>query len=170
MPEANLLVTFDPLHAESAKAEIGALLKEVGEASKILKFDEGLAEITVKEPRKAVKALLKICVKDGSKFKYSFNWWPVDKWCKADIKEMQKVIAEFDKSIKKEEKWKLDFSKRRTSKDYGRDIIVKLTEVIDKPNVDLSNPDKIIKADVIGDRAAISLLSKDEILNVLKLK
>lgn len=170
MPEANLLVTFEPMHEESAKAEIQALLKEVNETAKIIKFEDGLAELIVKDARGAVRNLLKICIENNSKFKYSFNWWPVDEWCKADIKEIQKVISELEKSIKKEEKWKLDLSKRRTQRDYGRDAIIKLTEVINKPKVDLGNPDKIIKVDIIENKAAVAVISKDEFLNVLRVK
>ncbi len=158
MPEANLLVTFDPVHQESAKAEIETLIKETGESAKILKIEEGLAEIKVKDARKTIKKI------DTSKFEYTFYWWPADKWSKSDIKSMQKVIVGLEKGIKKEEKWKMDFAKRKVTQEYPKDIIIKLTDVIDKPNVDLKNPDKIIKIEIMGNRAAISLLTKDELL------
>jgi tRNA(Ser,Leu) C12 N-acetylase TAN1 len=45
-------------------------------------------------------------------------------------------------------------------------LILKLTEVIDRPKVDLQNPDKIIKVEVIGNKAGLALLGKDELLNV----
>jgi len=170
MPEANLLVTFDPVHKESAKVEIEALIKGLGESFKIIKIEEGLTEISVKEPRKIIKSLIKVREKDSSRFKYTFNWWPVDEWCKADIKEMQKIISKIEKNISQKDKWKMDFSKRQTTKDYGKDIIFKLTDAVDKPKVDLSNPDKIIKVDIIRDKAALSILAKDEFLSTLKAK
>ena len=49
-------------------------------------------------------------------------------------------------------------------------MIMKLTEVIDKPKVDLSNPDKIVQVEIVGKQAGISLLAKDELLEVSKLK
>jgi tRNA(Ser,Leu) C12 N-acetylase TAN1 len=161
MPEANLLITFEPVHEKSAKDEILALLKGVKETAKVLKIEEGLAEVSVKDARKAIKNLRGLT---NDKFMYTFYWWPVDKWCKADIKGMQTCIKKLQEGIKKSEKWKLDLAKRKTKKEYPQDIIIKLTEVIDKPNVDLSSPDKIIKVEIIGGKAAVSLLAKNELL------
>ena len=110
--------------------------------------------------RCALTRVLELGKKKVEKLNYSFHWWSVDEWCKAEIKDMQKVIAKLEKDIKASEKWKLEFTKRKTDKDYGKDIIFKLTEVVDKPKVDLKNPDKIIKVEVIGNKAAISLIGK----------
>ena len=170
MAEANLLVSFDPVHQESAKAEIEALMKEIQETVKILKVEEGLAELSVKNARKVIKSLAKISGKDISKFKYTFNWWPVDEWCKSGIADMQKCIKKLQGAIKKEEKWKMDLAKRKTTKDYGKDIIIKLTDVVDKPKVDLKDPDKIIKVEITGNKTAISILAKDDFLALSKLK
>lgn len=160
MAEANLLVTFDPVHQESAKTEIQALLKEVGQEGKILKAEEGLAEVLVKDARAVIK---KLATLSSDKFNYSFYWWPVDVWCKAEIKEMQTYIKKLQEGIKPKEKWKMDLTKRKTTKEWPKDIIIKLTDVVDKPNVDLKNPDKIIKVEIIGNKAALSLLTKNEL-------
>ena len=170
MAEANLLVTFDPVHQESAKKEIESLMKETKQEGKIGKISPGLAQLTVKDARKVIDALLKIAKKQIDKFTYTFNWWPVDKWCKAEVKEMQKVIAEMQKGIKKEEKWKMELAKRDTTKEYPKNIIIQLTEVVDKPNVDLEKPHKTIKVEIIGDKAAIALITEGEAINVPKLK
>ncbi|MEM2017748.1 MAG: THUMP domain-containing protein [Candidatus Pacearchaeota archaeon] len=170
MTQGNLLVSFDPVHEESAKAEILGLLKEAKQEAKIISASQGLAEVSVKDARKAIKSLLEIAKKNIDKFKYTFNWWPVDKWCKAEIKEMQNVIKKVQEGIKKDEKWKMDLVKRKTVKDYGKDLIIKLTDVIDKPKVDLNSPQKIVKVEIDGERAAISLLTPDEILSVPKFK
>ena len=167
MPKANLLVTFDPVHEGSAKTEITTLIKEVGKEAKIIKVEAGLAELSVANARGTVKAVAKL---SKDKFNYTFYWWPVDKWCKSEMKDMQKVIKQLEKGIAKEEKWKMDLAKRKTTKEYPKDIIIKLTDIVDKPNVDLKNPEKIIKVEIIENRAAISLLAKDELLSVPKIK
>ncbi len=170
MAEANLLVTFDPVHQESAKKEIDTLMKEVKQEGKIVKVNEGMAQLTAKDARKVVGELLKLAKKQINKFAYTFNWWPVDKWCKAEVKDMQKVIADLQKGIDKKDKWKLDLAKRDTTKEYPKNLVIQLTEVIDKPNVDLSNPHKTIKVEIIGDKAAIALITEGEALNIPKLK
>ena len=170
MADGNLLVSFDPVHEESAKAEILGLLKEVKQTGKIISSSEGLAEISVKDGKKAVTALFGIAKKNIEKFKYTYNWWPVDKWCKAELSDMQKVIKKLQEDIKPTESWKMDLLKRKTVKEYGKDVIIKLTEVVDKKKVDLNNPQKIIKVEIDGDRVGISLLTSDELLSVPKLK
>jgi len=39
---------------------------------------------------------------------------------------------------------------------------VELTDVVDKPKVDLDNPDKVIQVEIVGDEAGISLLKEKE--------
>jgi tRNA(Ser,Leu) C12 N-acetylase TAN1 len=129
-----------------------------------------LAEISVPDARKAIKVLKEIAKKDGSKFKYTFNWWPVDKWCKANVAEMQKIIKKLQEDIKDNEKWKMDLVKRKVEKDLGKDLIIKLTDVVNKKCIDLNNPQKIIKVEIEGTRAAISLYSPEEYLSISFLK
>lgn len=164
MAKANLLVTFDPTHSESAKKEIEGLLKEVGAKAEILSCAEGLAEVSVGDARKAILALSKL---GKDKFEHTFHWTPIDHWCKATMPEMQEVIKGLVKDIGMDEKWKMDLGRRKT-KEHERDLVIKLTEVVDRPKVDLSNPDKIIKVEIIGDKAGMALLKKGELLNVVK--
>ncbi|UZE93997.1 MAG: hypothetical protein IB618_00255 [Candidatus Pacearchaeota archaeon] len=160
--ESNLLVTFDPVHEESVKAEIEAIAKEVDKGLKIEKVEDGLAELEADNPREVIKALSNI---DKAKFKYTFYWWPVDEWCGSSLEDIQNCIKKIQEGIKPEEKWKMDLAKRKVTQKYPKDIIIKLTEVVDKQKVDLKNPDKIIKVEIVSDKAAISLLTPTEIFN-----
>lgn len=161
MAEANLLITYNPLHKEYAEAEIKAIGSEAGKTIEIKDIEEGLAQVSIENSREFVRSLSDI---DKTKFKYTFYWWPVDEWCKSTIEEMQKCIKKLQEGIKPDESWKMDLAKRK-AKEYPKDIILKLTEVIDKKKVDLKNPSKIIKVEIISDKAAISLLTKNEIFN-----
>lgn len=171
MANANLLVTHDPNHAGLAKEEIISVLKQLKIEPKFLKSEiEGLFQITIKEPKKVVKKLIAMCKKNPSIFRMTFHWIPVDKWCKSTIEDMQKTIKGLVKDIKEKDKWKMDIAKRCYEKYNTTELIMKLTDVVDKPKVDLKNPDKIIRIDIIGNNAGISLLNKDEILNIPALK
>lgn len=160
--EPNLLITFDPVHEESAKLEIDAAVKETGKKAEIVKTEDGLAELNTENARELIKALKTV---DKGKFNYTFYWWPVDEWCKSKIEDMQKCIKKIQEGIKADEKWKMDLAKRKEKQEYPKDLIIKLTDAVDKPKVDLKNPDKIIKVEIIGDKAAISLLAPEEIFN-----
>ena len=171
MANANLLVTHDPNHAGLAKEEITSVLKQLKIEPEFLKSEiEGLFQITIKEPKEVIKKLVKTCKKDPSIFRVTFHWVPVDNWCKSEIKNMQTVIKGLVKDIKEKDKWKMDIAKRGYEKYHTTELIMKLTDVVDRPKVDLKSPDKIIRVDIIGNVAGISLLNKDEILNIPALK
>ena len=165
---ANLIVTFDPTKLESAKTEIMARLSEAKETPSIIKIEDGVAQVSVKDPKKAVSALKKIAIKNKDLFSSTFNWVPVEQWCKASISEMQKIVKEIQKSIAEKEKWKLDLGLHKTEL-HQRDLIIKLTDVIDKPNVDLEKPQKILMVEIIKNQAALSVLKPEELLQVAKL-
>ena len=168
MAEANLLVTHDHSHAGSAKEEIEKALKAIKQKAKFLKSDtEGVFKLRVGNAKKLVKNLSKLKSKKGM-FEHTYNWIPIEKWIATNVKAMQKEIKKLQKGIKKTEKWKLDLHKRHFEQISSIDLIMKLTEVVDKPKVDLSNPQKIIEVQIIGKRAGLSLLNKDEMLNLAK--
>ena len=80
---------------------------------------------------------------------------------------MQKEIKKLQKGIKKTEKWKLDLHKRQFDKIHFTELVLKLTEVVDKPKVDLESPQKILEVQVMGKKTGLSLLNKDELLTVV---
>jgi len=79
--------------------------------------------------------------------------------------EMKKIDARLDA----EKSWKLDLGKRNYKADT-MELIMKLTDNINKPKVDLKNPDQIIKIEILGENAGISLLMSDEYLDTHKMK
>jgi len=170
MVEANLLVTHEPSHIGTAKREVESLMKALKQEAKFLKSDiDGLFNLRVKDPRDIVKKLNKLAKKQIELFDTTFHWTPIDKWCKATVKDMQKTVKGLVKDIKKADKWKMELNKRKT-KQHERDLIIKLTSVVDRPNVDLKKPNKIIRVEIVGNKAGLSLLGADELLNIAKMK
>ena len=165
--EANLLITFEPTHAGRAKEEVESLLKDAKEKAKYIESGiQGMFGVAVKDARKIVKKAREEAKKNPEKFSVTYHYIPIDKWCKTDIKEMQKIIKDLAKNIKDKEKWKLNLNKRQYDKMHSKELILKLTEVIEKPNVDLDKPDKIIQVEIIGNKAGFALLGKDELLDL----
>ncbi len=165
MVEANLLVTHEPSHAGSAKEEVEKALKAIKQKAKFLKSEiDGVFKLRVGNPKKIVKSLSKLKNKKRM-FEHTFHWVPIEKWTTTNIKAMQKIIKNLQKGIKKTEKWKMDLHKRHFDMP-STELIIKLTEVVDKPKVDLDNPQKIIEVQIMGKKAGLALLSKDEILSL----
>ena len=167
MVDANLLVTHDHSHAGSAKVEVEKVLKAVKKKAKFLKKDiDGVFKLRIPNPKKVVKSLGKLKRKKGM-FEHTFHWVPIDKWVLTNVKTMQKEIKKLQKGIKKTEKWKLDLHKRQFDKIHFTELVLKLTEVVDKPKVDLESPQKILEVQVMGKKTGLSLLNKDELLTVV---
>jgi len=141
-------------------------LKAIKQKAKFLKSEtDGVFKLRVGNARKIVKSLNKLKSKKGM-FEHTFHWVPIDKWVSTNVKALQKVIKNLQKGIKKTEKWKMDLHKRHFGQMHSTELIMKLTEVVDKPKVDLNNPQKIIEIQIMGKKAGLSLLNKDEILDV----
>ncbi|MFH0832963.1 MAG: THUMP domain-containing protein [Candidatus Aenigmatarchaeota archaeon] len=168
--DANLLITCDPSHSGKAKDEVTALLKDAGEKATFIDSDvEGLLLLKVKDAKKAVKELIGVFNDDSSRFELTFKWTPIDKWCSSDLASLSNEMKKFDAKIGADESWKMDLNKRQYQ-GSTTDLIMKLTENITKPKVDLKNPQKIVKVEIIGENAGIALLDASELLDVPKMK
>lgn len=166
----NLLVTYDPNKSHTAKKEVQHLLETIRESPRIEETEiSGIFQVTVQNPREAIKKLANLCKESANQFSCTFHWTPIDRWCKSDTAEMQHAIKSLADDIRDDEKWKMLIEKRHFDM-HERDLIKSLTTVVNKPRVDLDNPDKIIKVDILGTKAGISLLKKDEWLNVSNYK
>lgn len=171
MAKANMLITYDPAHPGKARDEAKTLLEDAKESPEFADSEvDGVFLVRVSDPKKAVRKLAGVCKDEPERFNYTFKWVPVDRWCSSDMDDMSEAVKGLEGRIGDDESWKLDLSKRKYDKYSTTDLIMGLTENISKPNVDLKKPDKIVKVDIIGDEAAISLLEKDEYLDVQKLK
>jgi len=166
--EANLIVTYDPTHAGKASEEVKDLLE--GAAEFLETEFGGIFLLHVDgNPKKLVKHLHEMCKNEPYKFKYTYRWIPVEKWCNSDMTDIIKALKEIDTKMDPKESWKMDLGKRGYEGDT-MDLVMKLTEHINKPNVNLKNPQKIVKVEIVGKKTAVALLSSDEYLNVAKMK
>lgn len=165
--DVKLIVTYDPAHTESSKEKVELLFKEIGTKAEFIKSKySGIFLLSVSKPREAVKKLRSLAKKNRELFGKTFRYIPVDKWVKSNIPDMQKAIKPMVPKIGESEKWMMDLEKRHYEKHDFKELIMKLTDVVDRKKIDLKKPKKIIKVEIIGKDAGISLLTPDEILVV----
>ena len=91
---------------------------------------------------------------------------PVDKWVSSKVTDMAEAIKSMVPKIGLNEKWKMELEKKYYNKYDYNELILKLTEVVNREKIDLKKPKKIIKVEIIGSNAAISLLKPGELLLV----
>jgi len=167
----NLIVSFNPSHSGTAESELATVLQKIGERPKIVQTGvEGLFKVAVSDARKVVSRLRNLCQADPNLFAATHHYTPVDAWCKSDVSQMQKLIKSASSGISQQEKWKLGLNKRHWKKMEGGELIVKLTKVIDRENVDLDDPQKIVQVEIIGNDTGVSLLEPEDILDVVEVK
>lgn len=166
--DANLLISFDPNHVGKASEEVKAL---IGEDTKFIESKvNGIFLIkTDKDAKELVKEMSKACKENPSNFEYTFSWVPIETWVKSEIDAMTEEMKKIDARMDTEKSWKMDLGKRNYKADT-MDLIMKLTDNINKPKVDLKNPEQIVKVEILGDNAGISLLMPDELLDTQKVK
>ncbi|MEM7819621.1 MAG: THUMP domain-containing protein [Candidatus Aenigmatarchaeota archaeon] len=168
--DANLLVTFDPNHIGKASEEVKALLEDIGDFEFLDSNVDGVFLLkTKKDSKKIVKELKEICKENPKKFEYTFHWVPIERWCKSTIEDMIDVMKDIDNRMDPNKSWKMDLNKRNFKEDT-MSLIIKLTDHINKPKVDLKNPQQIVKVEILGDKTGISLLDADELLDIPKIK
>ncbi|MFA5014659.1 MAG: hypothetical protein WC549_03855 [Actinomycetota bacterium] len=162
-----LLITYDPAHTESSMERIKHLFKETKAKPKFLKSKyHGIFLLDVSKPKELVKKLRAISKKNRELFGKTYRYVPIDKWVKSTVPDMQKAVKSLVPKIKKDEKWMMDIEKRYYDKLDFKELIVKLTDVVDREKIDLKKPKKIIKVEIVGKDAGISLLEPDEMLLV----
>lgn len=171
--EANLLVTFDYAAYMGARNEVIDVLREVGEENPEFLYSEvkGLFQLRVEgAPKEVTRKLDALCRRDPSRFWYTYHWVPIEKWCPSTIEDMSEVVKALAERIRPEERWRMSINKRFYREHHTRELIEKLAQHVDKPKVDLENPEKIIRIEIIGGRAGFSLLTPKEDFSVNDVK
>ena len=162
-----LIVTYDPAHQKSCEESLKNVMDAVGAKPKFLKSKySGIFLIELSKPKEVVKKLVVLSKNDQGIFGKTHRYIPVDKWVSSKVPDMQKAIKSLVPKIGENEKWKMDLEKRHYHKLDYQELIVKLTEVVDRRKIDLKKPKKIIKVEIIGTHAGISLLEPGEFLAV----
>ena len=159
-----LIITYDPAHISSCTESVKKLMDTIGAKPTFLKSKyHGIFLINVSKPKEVVKKLKALSKKNKELFGKTYRYIPVDKWVSSKVTDMAKAIKSLVPKIGLNEKWKMDLEKRYYHKYDYNELILKLTEVVNREKIDLKKPQKIIKVEIIGSSAAITLLEPDEL-------
>ncbi|HXZ24057.1 MAG TPA: THUMP domain-containing protein [Methanomassiliicoccales archaeon] len=172
MKESNLLVSCHSNAMGLGETEVRDRLREIGVSVEGIEVSEaeGVLEVLVSgESKRAVAAVRASCALNPSLFVQTHHWVPIEKWVESKDSEMARATGEIGKGIMPEDKWMLHLHKRHVTQHSG-DLIRILTDPINRGKVDLKRPDKIVVVELLGQKAGIALVAKDEILDVNKVR
>jgi len=171
MYDFNILVSCPWTMIWKAKREIADILKLLGDEKPIIKPTVARGIIGVKtrlDSKEVVQGLQKLFIKDPMAFQYTLKWVPTDFWTYSDMNSMKEAVMNIKEKIHEGERWRMTVEKRRYTRYHKIEIIKELAELIQE-KVDLKNPHKIVRIDIIGKYAAVSVLSPNEIFSTTKL-
>lgn len=166
----NLLVSWGWGKFFSARAEIMTIMSSMGDNLPIIRrtIAQGIAGVkTSLDSRKVISELYRLYRQDPAHFSYTLKWVLIDCWTCSDLASMESIVASIKDRIGKDEKWMMIVEKRRYTKYHKIDIIKRLADQIDG-KVDLRYPEKIIRVEIIGKNAGISIIKPNEIFSMAK--
>lgn len=170
MNNFNLLVSSSRFNELNSKAELWFTLLMCGDDYPIISDLEFMGLITAMTSLNAKDVILKIkdiLIKDPNFFNYILKIIPIDFVCITDVKVINQIIAQhYDQYINKGDTFRIILKRRAKNEVIERNSFIKVIAKNIENQVDLENPDKIIRFDILGNYTGISFLKKDEILEI----
>lgn len=163
----NLLVSYRWRTFRQAKDEITRLLKDFGDENPLVEktVARGVCGVrTVLDAREVIKRVRSLHEENPMLLSYTIKWAPADRWCEASPEEMKKALEKEKGKILKGEKWAMKVEKRRYTKLHSIEIIRGLAELIDE-KVDLGSPDKVVRVEILGGNACVSIIRPEEVFS-----
>lgn len=160
----NLLVSCSWSLWREAADEVKRILKELGDENPLVRptLAKGILGVrTTLDSRFVVRKVREMFEKDPWSVQYTLKWVPIDAWTASDIDSIKEGVSGIKDRISKGEKWRMTVEKRRYTKHHKSEIIKEVAELIDE-EVDLEKPDKILRIEIIGRYAGLSILKPDE--------
>ena len=167
MLEFKLLVTYSYGFLE-ARTEIARVLALLGDDFPTIRrtIVKGVVGVlTSLDTHQLSTKLQKIAVDDPKEFYFTERWIPIELWTSSEIPSMKEGVKKIAK-IDANERWMMVVEKRRYKIHHTAEIIKELAEVV-IGKVDLQNPEKILRIDILGPYAGISVLRPGEIFSAL---
>ncbi len=165
---SDLLVSYPRRFFRLARREILRILAGYGDPQAQVERTAvpGIAVVrTTADSRGVIKKCRELW-EAGEAFRFAVKWVPVDLWCESSLDAMKAAIdAEIKERIEKDQTWAMRVEKRSWRQYHTREITEYLARSIDR-KVDLREPDRIVRIDVLGPRTAISLLKPDEVFSI----
>ena len=167
MKNFNLLVSAPRFNETDAKAELWFVLLICGDKYPVisnLEYQGLITAFTNLPELDIIKKIKEILEKDPQFFKYVLKIVPIQFICETDLDLIEKIVKEnYSTYIGKQDSFRITL-KRRKNKLIERDKLIEAVANLLINPVDLENPDKIIRIELLDTVCGISFLEQGDIL------
>ncbi len=165
----NLLVSTSRYNETNAKSELWFALLLCNDSYPIIsgiQFPGLITAYTNLTPKKVILKIKKIQERNPKFFQYILKIIPVDFICETNTNTIKQMINNtYKKYIDEKDSFKI-LLKRRHHEKIERTKFIEIIANSINNKVDLGNPDKIIRIEVLGNITGISFLKKNEIVKI----
>ncbi len=167
MNNFNLLVSTSRFNEDNAKAEIWFTLLTCGDRYSIisnLDFSGLIAVVTTLNHRNVISKIKRILIKDPIFFQYILKIVPIDYVCQTNVNTIKVIIRNHYRDfIHSDESFMIELNRRKNDLIDRDNFIGSIAKFIDN-KVNLENPDKIIRIEILGNVTGISFLQQDDVI------
>jgi len=165
----NLLVSTSRFNEGNAKAEIWFTLLMCGDKYPIIsgiKYPGLITAATNIDCKEVILKIKKILEKNSNFFQSILKIIPIDYVCETKLNVIKDIVEKYNPLyLNKNDSFKIEL-KRRKNEIIERDAIIESVAKIINNRVDLDNPDKTIRIELLGNVSGISFLNPDDIINI----
>jgi tRNA acetyltransferase TAN1 len=169
----NLLISTSRFNETNAATETWFTLLICGDNYPIisrLTFPGLISALTNLDAKKVILKIRQILKENPHFFQFILRIIPIDFICETNVKVLVNLIQENSKTyIKEGDSFKIVLKRRKHEKIERSNAIERIANQINN-KVDLENPDKVIRIEVLGNFCGVSFLKRDDIIKIVNLK
>ena len=167
----NLIVTCARHFESETEEELRDVLEEFGDADIKVSITNMSGILTAKtklDPVAVVRKIKEMILDQPWSIRYCLRVIPIQEVIETKIEEIEKSTVKLAGQILDGETYRISVEKR-SSNVSSQEIITKIAGKI-KNKVSLEFPDKILLIEILGNKTGISVLKKEDVLSVEKIK
>jgi len=165
----NLLISTSRYNEKNAKAEIWFTLLMCGDRYPIIsgiKYPGLITALTNIDSKEVIYKIKKIRENDINFFQYILKIIPIDYVCETNIKTIKEFVDKYYRIyINEDQSFKIELIRRKNEL-VERDTVIESIAKIVNNKVNLDNPDKIIRIEILGNVTGISFLNPDDLIRM----
>jgi len=166
----NLLASCEWGGMPKAKSELRRQLTLLGDSSPVIEatIARGILGVrTTLDPRRVVAKFNELISENPNIINHVLKLRPVDLWTSSNLEDLKVAVSRLKEQIRLGERWSMEVELRRFTALHKMEIIEPLAELIDE-KVDLRNPEKTVRIEILGNTAAVSVLKPDDVFSLHK--